>query len=106
MITNASPGFVGGQGFYTYQAARTQIDLSAGVDLKKILGNKYAPSINFSPVERDQRSHQPVREVREGSVRPIQAGSFLQPVSAFGVLIVPKAGPSLARSLSGVALLW
>ena len=35
-------------GAYQYMNARTQIDLSAGADLKKILGSKYAPSVNFS----------------------------------------------------------
>lgn len=47
-ITNSSIGFTPGMGFYMYSSPRTQVDLSAGVDLKKVLGNRYAPSVNFS----------------------------------------------------------
>ena len=47
MVTNTGTG-INVPGAYQYMNARTQIDLSAGADLKKILGSKYAPSVNFS----------------------------------------------------------
>jgi outer membrane receptor protein involved in Fe transport len=47
MVTNTGTG-INVPGAYQRMVARTQVDLSAGADLKKILGSKYAPSVNFS----------------------------------------------------------
>ena len=55
------PGFVGGQGFYTYQAARTQIDLSLRVGPEEDPGQQVRALDQLSPDATNEVTNQFVK---------------------------------------------
>ena len=47
-VVNVSTGLVVPDGAYAYSTGRQQVDLSAGVDLKKMFGFRYDSSVTLS----------------------------------------------------------